>query len=243
MRSVPSPSNFRAFSSILLAAIISVAADCHAQSSLFNIPTADTLAKGELYVEFDFDGHFAKYRDGGWQSYGVLGVYGVNNRSEIGVNVYATRTEAGFESVEFQPNFKLKAYENETLGLTISAGAIGYVPVKGGRIRDTQVSVYAVAGKSFENQWAPRLTAGAYQLLGTNPDETSRRGFLLGVEQPVHKRVTLLADWSSAKNRFGYAAAGVGVTLTKRSYLYTAYYFGNEGRANNSFGVYYGFSF
>jgi len=33
------------------------------------------------------------------------------------------------------------------------------------------------------------------------------------------------------------------LTLTKHSYLWSAYYFGNEGRANNSLGIYYGYSF
>jgi hypothetical protein len=219
-----------------------ITAEIAAQSSLFNIPTADTLGKGERYVEFDFDSHFANYRDGGWQSYGGMGIYGLNNRTEIGVNAYATRSHNGFGSIEIQPNFKFKAYQNERLGLTVSGGAIGYIPVKGGRLRDTQVSAYAVATKSFSNDWAPRLTGGAYELLGRDRGE-ARRGLMFGVEQPIHKRITLILDWNTEKNRFGYAAAGVGLTLAKRSYIYSAYYFGNEGRSNNSFGLYYGYSF
>ena len=104
-------------------------------------------------------------------------------------------------------------------------------------------SVYGVGSKKFKNGWSPKLTGGAYQLIGAKADAGSQRGFLLGIEQPVHKRVTFVADWNTGKNRFGYAAAGFGLTLTKRSYLWSAYYFGNEGRANNSLGIYYGYSF
>ena len=227
---------------LLIFGSVLFSANSTAQSSLFNIPTADTLSKGERYVEIDFDAHFGKYRDGGWQSYGGMGIYGLNNRTEIGLNAYATRFAGGFGSIEIQPNFKFKAYQNERLGLTVSGGAIGYIPLKGGRLRDSQVSAYAVATKSFSSDWAPRLTGGAYELLGRDRGE-ARRGLMFGVEQPIHERITLIGDWNTAKNRFGYAAAGVGVTLTKRSYLYSAYYFGNEGRANNSFGIYYGYSF
>lgn len=228
---------------LVVATFLIFPTDSRGQSSLFNIPTADTLPKGEPYIEVDFDGHFAKYRNGGWQSYGVMAIYGVNSRSEVGINAYSTRGESGFESIELQPNFKFKAYENEKLGLIISGGVIAYVPVKGGRLRNSQVAAYAVVGKSFDHDLAPSFTAGAYELLGSNPDRSSRRGFLLGIQQPVHKRVSLVADWNTANNRFGYAAVGVGVILTKRNYLYSAYYFGNEGRANNSFGIYYGFTF
>lgn len=233
----------RTFPILGLFAFLFFVVEVRAQSSLFNIPTAETLTKGEGYVEADLDAHFAPLRNGGWQSYGVLTVYGLNNRTEFGVNAYATRSVDGFSSVELQPNLKFKAYENESLGLTVSVGAIGYVPVRGGKLRDTQVSIYSVVGKSFDKDWTPRLTAGAYKLAGSDIDGTSRGGFLLAVQQPVHKRIELIADWNTGKNRFGYAAAGVGLTLTKKSYLYSAYYFGNEGRANNSLGVYYGFTF
>jgi hypothetical protein len=213
------------------------------QSSLFNIPTTDILPKGEKYIEADFDAHFAPYRSGGWQSYGVVGVYGLNDRVEIGLNAYTLRAGDGFETAEIQPNLKVKAYESESLGLTISTGAIAYFSLNKRIGKDATVSAYAVASKSFKSDWAPRLTAGAYQLLGATPDSSESRGLLLGVEQPVHKRVSLITDWNTGKNRFGYASAGVGITLTKRSYLYSAYYFGNEGRANNSLGIYYGLSF
>lgn len=233
---------FGLFPSLLLSLSI-LAGTLTAQSSLFNIPTADTLPKGEKYLEADFDAHFNSYRNGGWQSYGVLGVYGLGNRVEAGLNAYAFRSADGFDAVEIQPNFKIRAYENEELGVRVSTGAIAYIPLNKQIGKDTTVSAYAIASKSFKKDWAPRLTGGAYQLLGATPDSSDSRGFLFGVEQPVHKRVSLIADWNTGKNRFGYAAAGIGVTLTKNSYLYSAYYFGNEGRANNSLGIYYGFSF
>lgn len=228
---------------ILLLLVFCLPSKSAAQSSLFNIPTAETLEKGEKYIEADFDAHFGSYRNGGWQSYGVLGVYGLNNRVEVGLNAYTTRSADGFEAVELQPNFKVKAYQNESLGLTVSTGAIAYLTLNDRFRKDATVSAYVLAGKSFKRDWTPRLTVGAYQLIGATPDSTDSRGFLFGVEQPVHKRVNLIADWNTGKNRFGYAATGVGITLTKRSYLYSAYYFGNEGRGNNSLGIYYGYSF
>jgi hypothetical protein len=214
-----------------------------AQSSLFNIPTTEVMGKGEVYVEADFDAHFAKYRNGGWQNYGFLAVYGIAKNTETGLNAYVVRTADGFEPVEIQPNFKYRIYTNESNGMTVSTGAIAYIPLSRQFKTDSVASVYALAGKKFKGDWTPRLTGGAYQLIGASRDSGSKRGFLLGIEQSVHSRVMLIADWNTGKNRFGYSAAGVGITLTKNSYLYSAYYFGNEGRGNNSLGIYYGFSF
>jgi hypothetical protein len=47
----------------------------------------------------------------------------------------------------------------------------------------------------------------------------------------------------SGNNALGYVTAGTGITLTTRQNIYAGYSFGNQGRGNNSLGVYYGYSF
>ncbi len=49
--------------------------------------------------------------------------------------------------------------------------------------------------------------------------------------------------YSLQNNAFGYAAAGLGLTLPRDSYLYAGYSFGNQGRGNNWLGVYFGRTF
>jgi hypothetical protein len=71
----------------------------------------------------------------------------------------------------------------------------------------------------------------------------TRGGLLLGYEQPLHSKLTFVADWYSGYNSFGYAAAGLGITLPKESYLYAGYSFGNRGRGNNWLGIFFGRTF
>jgi hypothetical protein len=214
-----------------------------AQSSLFNIPTSDVLAERSGYIEADFDVHAVPLQKGGWQSYGILAIYGIRKRTEVGLNVYVTRSAESTGIVEFQPNVKYRLYENETRGFAIAGGAIAYLSAAGRPLHDSTASVYMVASKQLDGTRAPRFTAGGYQLIGRGTNGGGKQGFLLGVEQPLMKRATFIIDWNTGKNRFGYAAAGLGLTLGKRSYLYSAYYFGNEGRGNNSLGIYYGYNF
>lgn len=214
-----------------------------AQSSLFNVPTTDILERGETLLEADLEVGFSSSSDRRWQSYGGMAIQGVSRRVEIGINAYAIRTANGWEPSEIQPNVKLKVYEGEQNGISIAAGAIGYIPVSRHFHRIANFSVYAVASKEFANAKAPRITAGGYQLFSRAGEHRESRGVLVGFEQPVFKRTTFVADWKSGKNRFGYAAAGFGFAVTKRSSLYTAYYFGNEGRGNHFLGVYYSRSF
>jgi hypothetical protein len=214
-----------------------------AQSSLFNTPTTDVMPAGETYVEADFDAHLDAYRNGGFQSYGVSVLHGIGKRAEIGFNVYYTRTGEPDQPVELQPNLKLQVYNSEEKGISVAVGTVLYIPVTNPSGADTFGSVYATVSKKIPGSFGPRFTGGAYALVGRDKDSGNRKGFLVGYEQPLHSRVSFIADWNTGKNRFGYSAAGLGITLTKRSFLYTGYYFGNEGRGNNSLGIYYGFTF
>ena len=212
-----------------------------AQSSVFNVPSIDVQAARRVYVEADFTAHLSSFETGGYQSYGPRIIYGLSKRAEIGINAIYTNTSPA-EPVEIQPNFKLKFYENEEKGFAASAGTIVFVPLTQRSSNSTRAMVYVVTSKNVGGTYGPRITAGSYALIGRF-DGTSKRGLLLGYEQPITKKLSFLADWSSGNNDFGYVVAGVGVTLSRRSALYVGYNVGNQGRGNNSIGVYYGFNF
>lgn len=227
----------------ILLAIFLYSFNTSAQSSLFNIPTTDVMPDGEIYVEADFDSHLTGFESGGYRSYGITSVYGVRKRLEIGINAFYTKAGDNSQSVELQPNAKVQIYNDEKTETAVSSGVILYIPMSRRAARDTIGSVYLTASKQIRGSYGPRFTAGGYALIGKKELTESRNGLLLGYEQPLTKNLYFIADWNSGKNRFGYSAAGLGITLSKRSSLYTAYYFGNRGRGNNSLGIYYGYSF
>jgi hypothetical protein len=66
---------------------------------------------------------------------------------------------------------------------------------------------------------------------------------MLGLEQPLTKRISFVTDWSSGNNDYGYLVVGTGITLSPKSFLYTGYNFGNQGRGNNYLGIFYGYTF
>lgn len=213
-----------------------------AQSTVFNIPSTDVQAAKRLYVEADFTGHLSSFETGGYQSYGPRIIYGLNKRMEVGFNAFYTRTSPA-EPVEVQPNFKVKLYDNESRGISVAAGTIAFTPVSERRSNTTRAMVYTVVSKNIKGDYGPRFTAGSYALLGSFEAGTTKKGALFGYEQPISKRLSFVADWSTGNNDYGYVVAGAGITLARRSVLYVGYNFGNDRRANNSLGIYYGFTF
>ncbi len=231
------------FRSFFIAGILAiVAAPAAMQTTIFNIPTADTLPRGSWNIEADFIAKPVRYRDGGYQTYGYRIAYGLSHRTEIGSNFYYTHdNNAPAAQVEF--SLKQKVYQSEKHGVTIAGGAVAFVPLKSRSGDKTSVIAYANAGKTIKRLNGMTLTGGVYKVLGGSKDYGTKTGVMLGVVQPIHKRVSFVADWYSGQNRLGYSSAGLNFNITKRQYLLVGYSFGNSGRGNNAFAAYYGYTF
>lgn len=200
------------------------------------------MAKGKLYIEFDFISHLERHRDGGFQIYVPRAVLGLGKGVEIGANFSFTDALASDQPVELQPNVKWQFYTGEDNGLAASAGVIGYLSIANRGGIDDFALIYGNVSKKFKGQQGPRLTGGAYGLVGQEDGLGTKGGAILGYEQPLHSRVSFVADWFSGKNRFGYVTPGLSFALPRGSF-YAGYSIGNEGRKNNALFLYYGITF
>jgi hypothetical protein len=213
-----------------------------AQSTIFNIPSTDVQAPRKVYLEADFITHFASYKNGGYQTYEPRIVVGLPGKTEVGVNLVYTHTSpAG--PMSLQPNFKWQFYANEKRGLALAAGVIISTPITRRREGRTTGMLYLIGSKDFTGRYGPKVTFGGYSLVGNFDDGTDKAGVLAGFEQPVTKRFSFVTDWFSGNNNLGYVTAGTGITLSPKQNIYAGYSFGNQGRGNNSLGVYYGYTF
>ncbi|MDQ1640051.1 MAG: hypothetical protein QOF62_3390 [Pyrinomonadaceae bacterium] len=227
---------------VLLCAFAILTRTASAQSTVFNIASTDVQARHKLYIEADFLAHLTAYENGGYQIFGTRLVYGLRKRTEVGLNAFYTKTSpAG--AVVIQPNFKLQLYSNEGNGISVAVGTVVTIPVTHRSATNMRGTIYAVASKRIKGNWGPRLTVGGYSLVGSFAGGSSKSGVLLGYEQPITRKLSFVSDWSSGNNDYGYVVAGVGITLSPKHVLYAGYNVGNNGRGNNSLGVFYGFSF
>jgi hypothetical protein len=225
---------------ILLAAVVQP--NTHAQSAIFNIPTTDVLPPDKLYVEADYIAHPASYEKGGYHYFGPSIIYGIGKNFEIGLNAYFTRALEP-EAVELQPNAKWQFYNDERKGFAAAAGGVLLIPVTQRETANTKALLYMTLSQQVKKKFGPRFTTGVYSFVGRMKEGETRTGILLGYEQPVHSKLTFFTDWYSGYNSFGYAAAGLGITLPKEQFLYAGYSFGNRGRGNNWLGIFFGRTF
>jgi hypothetical protein len=225
-----------------LALIALIAQSAYAQSTIFNIPSTDVVAKKKVYAEFDFISHLEGHDNGGFQTYVPRVVVGIGGGVEVGLNIGATDSLAP-TTVYAQPNIKWQFYANEDNGTALTTGAIAFTPLKDRSLNDTFGLFYANASKKFKGDYGPRFTVGGYGLGGLDIAGVDKGGAMVAYEQPLAKRVSFVADWFSGKNGFGYVTPGFSFSLPKNGLFNVGYSIGNAGRKNNGLFVYYGVTF
>lgn len=210
------------------------------QTTIANTPSTDVIEPRSFYFEVNYGGHFGKYADGGFQTYGLRAVYGLRRNVEIGGNFTYTRKGSEIAPVEFVPNVKWKAYSNEKYKFAVSGGAMAAVPVRDEKGARPSAFVYANASKGFDYANGFRLTGGVYSIVGAKPDSGSKKGVMVGYEQTIYKKISFYGDWVSGNNRFSNTGVGLSIPLSKKDVVFAGYNFGNNGRGNNWMSVTYG---
>lgn len=238
-------SNFQiSFSRIIFFGLFLIigGAAAFAQSTLFNVPSTDTVEPGMKYLEADYITHFGSFKDGGFRSGGYRLVYGARRNVEVGANIFYTRSE-GLAQTELQPNAKWRFYNSEKYKVAASGGILVSIPLNRQSGNRPFSLVYSNVSKQLNFKRGARLTGGGYRVFGAERDFGTKTGAIVGIEQPLIKRFTFVADWYSGNNRFGYSAAGINYQISGRQIFFAGYNFGNTGRANNSFSAFYGYTF
>jgi hypothetical protein len=219
----------------ILVAIVAMGQVAMAQSTIFNIPSTDTVAKKKVYFEFDYLVQAPKAPGGDRLHLAVpRGVVGLGPNLEAGANVAFVHV-GGETNAYFQPNLKWRFVNNESNGVAASVGGILYTPIDDRDGVDTYGLVYANLSKKVKHTYGPRFTVGPYGIAGSNDGFVGpKAGALVGYEQPIHARVSIVADWLSGKNGFGYLTPGISILLPRNGLLNIGYSIGNDSYANDN---------
>jgi len=234
----------------VVAAVLMLGQTARAQSTIFNIPTTDTVAPKKGYLEFDYFGQAPK-ADGvdRVNIYVPRGITGVTKNIEAGANIGITHSGSG-NLAYFQPNAKWRFFSTDS-GWATAIGGILYTPLNYRDNNPTYGLLYANVSKKMKGAYGPRFTVGPYGVVGGDTlfSGLIKAGAIVGYEQPVYKRLSFVADWYSGKNAFGYFTPGISIAVPGNGLFNAGYSIGNDSykgsNANHNRFVflYYGITF
>jgi hypothetical protein len=193
-----------------------------AQSTIFNIPSTDTVAPSKVYFEFDYVMQLPKPAFGQFQVFTPRVVFGVTPMLEVGANIGVTHySDGGGNDTIFQPNAKYKFWADDDQGLAASAGFVAYLP---NHALDKFGLIYGNVSKKVKS--GARFTFGGYG--APSIEAQDKGGVILGAEVPLGGKVSFVADWFSGKNFFGYFTPGISVALPHSALFNIGYSIGND---------------
>lgn len=196
----------------------------NAQQAVFNVPSADILDKGKVYVELD-----ASFKTNNqdalrrFSSFVPRAVVGAGGNVEIGLNVTGN-VQPGADATTLVPTLKWRFYQNNKKDFAVFGGNHFYIPVRN-RSYNFGSYTYLAAAKTINKT---RLTAGAY-IYSRNvvAPKAARGGGQFAVEHAVNSQLTLAADWITGKHSSGYFTPGVIYKPHPRVTTYFSYSLGN----------------
>ena len=217
-----------------------------AQSTIFNIPSTDTVAKGKYYVEFDFKPQIPAERVFGTFAsrtniYNPRLIIGASHYFEFGVNFPFYSNSSFLTNAFIQPNVKCKFYDDRKSGVALAVGGVGSLPLKH-RHGESWGYFYGLASKKIKTgNYGPRFHGG----LAIFTSET-RAGAILGFEQPISKNFNIVADWFRGNSFLNYFTPGISITFPRNGILNAGYSIDNsrwDNTNNRRLFLYYGMTF
>lgn len=217
------------------AGILAVAA-AHGQQTIFNVPTADVLDKGKLYVE---DDTLWRPSDPKFATFTVRGVWGFGSGMEGGVNLGGFVTP-GRSTPTATLALKWQPIRAEAGGFALTAGAHGLFFLRGSEDGRPAGHFYAHASYAFPT--GTRLAAGGWFATSGYAGSSDTRGGIFTLEQKVDDHLTLAGDWYTGKNGIGYLSPGI-VSAWGKWTIYAAYALKNGDSKGNAALLELGYSF
>jgi hypothetical protein len=206
-----------------------------AQQTIVNVPSADVLDKGKVYVEL---GSVYKFNTNPtntvnkFSSFVPRVVVGIGNKIEVGMNLIGN-IQPGADATTVVPTIKAKVYDKESW--SIVTGANIYIPVRN-RAYNVGSYTYVQASKSFKSN--TRLTFGGYHTSkNVFAAQAQRAGGQFGIEQSINSKFSIGADWITGRHAAGYVTPVLTYKPHPKVAIYQGYSIGNAdaNRGNHFF--------
>lgn len=202
-----------------------------AQQTVFNVPSADITEKDKIY--FLEEAQFRPWNPDMSFVSTSFGAYGIGHNTEIDMtlfNVGAPTTDAislGTGLKSSIPIFKNKFPKRE---YKFTAGSQILISLQGQGVGNWTFAHLSGRLPKANTRLTCGLSYGTKQAFGED-----NLSFIAAIEQPVTKKLNIIADWYSGTEHFaGYLISGFSYSLPKNSTVYLGYQIPNSSQVGPS---------
>lgn len=196
----------------------------YAQQTIFNVPSADVTPKGRVFVQNE-----AQTRFFGTQQYYNATQYaavGIGFNTEIDttlVNLSAPDSNNMSLGVGFKTYLPLLTKRYAAREFKWTTGTLVPISLDGRGVGNWTYTHLSGRLPCLNTRLTAGVNVGTRQIFGRNQVSA-----IAGVEQPIGKKLTVLADWYSGAHSSAYFIPGVSYALPKNITLYVGYQIPNN---------------
>jgi hypothetical protein len=216
---------YRSLASFILALPL-LALPALGQETVFDVPNPDILDRGKVYGELDGTARPVNPV----YTFTPRVVVGLGHGIEAGMN-FIGLSEPSSGQIIITPTVKWRLWDGGKSGWSFFAGDDVFFPARNG---DYNVGNYFYAEFAKVFHTGTRIAAGGYDFTKDVVASAQRAGGQFTLEQPINKRLTVAAEWTTGNNAAGYVSPGVIVKATSKLTVYGCYQIGNAGVTNGN---------
>lgn len=200
-----------------------------AQQTIFNVPSADVTPEGRLFLQHE--SQFRGWKPGRFLSNTEYSSYGLGHNTELDMTLFNVNVPAS-DNITLGVGFKTaiplleKKLPDEEVKLTV--GSMLPISLQGDGVGNWSYSHLSARLPKVKTRLTAGVSVGTRQIFGRNAV-----AFIGGVEQPLGKRMNVVADWYSGTHNLGLFIPGVSVNLLKDTNLYLGYQIPNTKRSGS----------
>jgi hypothetical protein len=190
-----------------------------AQQTIFNVPSADVTPKGRLFLQHE--SQFRTWKPGRFLINTEYAAVGIGHNTEVDLTFFNISSPAS-QNISMAVGFKSaiplldKRFPQEEIKLTV--GSALPISLQGNGVGNWTYSHVSLRLPKLRTRLSGGVSYGTKQIFGRQVVSA-----IAGVEQPLTKRVSLIADWYSGTHDLGLLITGASVALPKDTNLYLGY--------------------
>jgi hypothetical protein len=219
---------FLGFFGLLLISIFLASRAAKAQSLIVGIPNAEVTPNGEFILAHETQ--LNRFQSGSYWNSFTFATYGVGKHTELAVSAYGLSLPtsgnrsigAGFKTAlpitvnNWTKRWQLRTSFGSMIPMSLDGKGTGYWFYGNSSVRIPQSKTRFTVGPSF----------GTRQIFGRRAYST-----MVGIEQPLSRRWSVVSDWFSGTNDLGAAIVGLSWQRDRKTLIIFGYKVANNARS------------
>lgn len=198
-----------------------------AQQTIFNVPSADALPKGQTFLQHE--SQFRTWQPGRFISNTEYFAHGIGHNTEAAVTLFNVNAPASDNitlAVGFKKVFPLLEHRFPAREFKLTVGQMLPISLQGEGVGNWSYTHISGRIPKLNTRLAAGVSTGTKQIFGR-----TTVNFIGTYEQPVTKRLSLQGDWYSGTSDLGLFITGFSYKLPRNTALYGGYQIPNNKRS------------